>query len=432
MPRHRQNPPLNVFLNNELVGALQKDTSGAIAFSYDEQWVSKPDAVPVSLSLPLRGEPFRGGPVQSVFENLLPDSDGLRRLVAERIGAAGTDAYSLLTKIGRDCVGALQFIPEGEEPTKADRIAGEIMNDASIERLLGNLGRAPLGLDSASDFRISVAGAQEKTALLWHNEKWLKPVGSTPTSHILKNQVGKLPNGMDLSNSVENEFYCMKLMDAFGLPVAPVQIRKFGARTALVVTRFDRKWITSRKLIRLAQEDCCAALSIPPTLKYQNQGGPGMFEILDLLKGADVPYEDQLAFVKAQILFWLIAATDGHAKNFSIFLGPHGRFRLTPLYDVLSAEPSVRRRQIETKQVKLAMFVGDSRHYRIDEIEGRHFVQTVKRARLPESIADNGRSTIADSAKPALAAVEKILPKNFPAEIHESISKGILRRLKRI
>jgi serine/threonine-protein kinase HipA len=356
----------------------------------------------------------------------------LRRLVAERIGAAGTDAYSLLTKIGRDCVGALQFIPEGEEPTKADRIAGEIMNDASIERLLGNLGRAPLGLDSASDFRISVAGAQEKTALLWHNEKWLKPVGSTPTSHILKNQVGKLPNGMDLSNSVENEFYCMKLMDAFGLPVAPVQIRKFGARTALVVTRFDRKWITSRKLIRLAQEDCCAALSIPPTLKYQNQGGPGMFEILDLLKGADVPYEDQLAFVKAQILFWLIAATDGHAKNFSIFLGPHGRFRLTPLYDVLSAEPSVRRRQIETKQVKLAMFVGDSRHYRIDEIEGRHFVQTVKRARLPESIADNGRSTIADSAKPALAAVEKILPKNFPAEIHESISKGILRRLKRI
>jgi serine/threonine-protein kinase HipA len=111
-----------------------------------------------------------------------------------------------------------------------------------------------------------------------------------------------------------------------------------------------------------------------------------MVEILDLLKGSDHPRDDQLTFLKAQIVFWLIGAADGHAKNFSVFLGRRGSYRLTPLYDVLTAQPSVHRREIERKHLKLAMFVGDNRHYRMDEIVGRHFVQTAKRARLPDRL----------------------------------------------
>jgi serine/threonine-protein kinase HipA len=433
MPRRRQNSPLHVFLNNDALGLLVKDPSGAVSFRYDPSWLSQENAIPVSLSLPLREDAFKGAAVQAVFENLLPDSESLRRIVAEKVGARGIDAYSLLSVIGRDCVGALQFMPEGEDPPKdAPPITGEIMDEPGIESLLKNLVKTPLGLDGKSEFRISVAGAQEKTALLWHEGHWLKPHGTTPTSHILKTQMGTLPNGMDLSHSVENEFYSLKLLGAFNLPVTAAELKRFGTRTVLVVNRFDRKWTSSGRLLRLPQEDCCQALSVPPSQKYQSQEGPGMVTILDLLKGADTPRLDQVIFLKAQILFWLMGATDGHAKNFSLFLGPKGRFRLAPLYDVLSAQPSLESRQIERKQMKLAMSVGDSRHYRLDEIEGRHFVQTVKRARLPESLALDVLKDISESADKAIATVEKKLPPGFPEEIHEAVSSGLKERLAKL
>jgi serine/threonine-protein kinase HipA len=432
MARHRQHVPLRVFLNGSEVGLLLKDPSGAIAFRYDCSWLGRENAIPVSLSLPLRTDAFRGAAVAAVFENLLPDAEHLRRAVAEKVGAEGIDAYSLLYSIGRDCVGALQFVPETEAVAPGQPISGETLDEPGIEDLLNNLVKTPLGLDGRSEFRISIAGAQEKTALLKHDGKWIKPHGTTPTSHIFKNQMGRLPNGMDLSNSVENEFYCLKLLGAFGLPVNSAEIAKFGQRTVLVVERFDRKWTAPDKLIRLPQEDCCQALSFPPGKKYQSTGGPGMIDVLNLLQGADRPLEDQRNFIKAQILFWLIGATDGHAKNFSVFLGPSGRYRMTPLYDVLSGQPSLEQRQIERKQMKLAMSVGDSRHYRLDEMEGRHFVQTARRARLPESLVADVLREIAETAPRALAMVQGGLPPDFPAILHESVARGVNARLSRI
>ncbi len=314
MGRKRFHTPLRVLLNNRLVGYLVKDPGGAIDFRYDESWLAWEHALPVSLSLPLREDAYRGEPVAAVFENLLPDSENLRRRVAEKVGASGTDSYSLLSQIGRDCVGALQFLPEGEEViSDPAAIAGEVISDDAIEALLKNLAQAPLGLHRDQDFRISVAGAQEKTALLFHEGKWWKPHGTTPTTHIFKTQMGTLPNGIDLSNSVENEYYCLKLLAAFGLPVNAAEIHTFGKTKALVIERFDRKWAKDGRLLRLPQEDCCQALSIPPGRKYQNDGGPGIVDILELLKGGDTPAEDQKLFLKAQILFWLIGATDGHA-----------------------------------------------------------------------------------------------------------------------
>lgn len=433
MPRSRQHIPLQVLLNNRPVGRLEKESSGAIHFRYDERWLAKSEAIPVSLSLPLREDAYRGERVAAVFENLLPDSDALRRRIAEKVGARGTDAYSLLSEIGRDCVGALQFIPAGEEPPpKKSDVVGKTVSDREIEQLLANLARAPLGLDRGQDFRISVAGAQEKTALLRLNGKWLKPQGTTPTTHILKPQIGTLPNGLDLSNSVENEFYCLKLMAAFGLPVAQAEMKTFGHTKVLVVERFDRRWVDKKKLLRLPQEDCCQALGCPPSRKYQNEGGPGIVDILKLLKAADAPAEDQQLFLKSQIIFWLIGATDGHAKNASIFLGPEGRFQLTPFYDVLSAQPSLDGRQIERKQMKLAMSVGDSRHYRVDEIRGRHFVQTAIRAGLSLRFAVATLDDVAASTKITFDAVEAKLPDGFPMKLHASVKAGAFQRLKLI
>ncbi len=433
MSRKRLHAPLRVLLNNRLVGYLEKQAGGAVSFQYVESWLASNDAIPLSMSLPLREDAYRGEPVVAVIENLLPDSDILRRRIAGKIGAKGTDAFSLLSQIGRDCVGALQFVPDDDKAApKTSGINGEPIDEQEVEQILINLVRAPLGLDLDEEFRISVSGAQEKTALLHHEGQWLKPHGTTPTTHILKTQIGTLPNGIDLSNSVENEYYCLKLMTAFGLQANAARIRYFGKTKALVVERFDRRWTSDGRLLRIPQEDICQALSCPPSQKYQNQGGPGMVDILKFLKGSDTPLEDQKAFVKAQILFWLIGATDGHAKNFSIYLGRGGRFKLTPVYDVLTAQPSLDARQIERKQLKMAMSVGDSRHYRIDEIKGRHFIQTVERAGLPATLAREAMDEIGRNVERAFNTLEKQLPRGFSAEIHSSVKRAMTSRLKNL
>lgn len=174
MGRHPTHLPLRVYLNARHVGHLLKEASGAISFCYAADWLEREGAIPVSLSLPLREDAYRGAPVAAVFENLLPDSDALRRRVAEKVGAAGTDAYSLLARIGHDCVGALQFIEGDAEREDNAQLTGEVVGAGEIERILKNLARAPLGLDREDDFRISVAGAQEKTALLRRGDAWVR------------------------------------------------------------------------------------------------------------------------------------------------------------------------------------------------------------------------------------------------------------------
>ena len=252
----------------------------------------------------------------------------MRKRVAERVGAGGTDAFSLLTEIGRDCVGALQFIPDSVTPQPSRQITGRALSDEDIDNMLNDLDVTPLGICKEHDFRISIAGAQDKTALLFHDRQWIEPTGTTPTTHIIKPQIGKLSNGMDLSNSVENEYLCMKLMEAFDLQTAHVEIAVFNKQTALVIERFDRKWNNNDHITRLPLEDCCQALSIAPTRKYRNEGGPGNVDIMSVLRGSDEPVIDRYNFFKSQILFWLIGATDGHAKKFSLALFT-GRIRMT-------------------------------------------------------------------------------------------------------
>jgi len=430
MPRRPAYQPLRVFMNGQAVGVLRKEPGGEIVFGYEESWLAEQNAVPVSLSLPLREDAFKGAVVAAVFENLLPDSEALRRRVSEQVGAEGTDAYSLLSRIGRDCVGALQFIPDGEDSSTALGLEGRVASDKEIEGMLLNLTQTPLGLDRERDFRISIAGAQEKTALLRHDGKWWKPSGTTPTTHIFKKQMGTLPNGLDLSNSIENEFYCLRLLAAFGLPVNRVEISTFGKTKALIIERFDRRWTKDHRLLRLPQEDCCQALSIPPSRKYQNDGGPGIADILRLLKASDTPAEDQKLFLKAQIIFCLLGATDGHAKNFSIFLGPLGRFRLTPFYDVLSAQPSLAAGQIHKKQMRLAMFAGANRHYVVDRIRGRHFKQTAERAGMPGALAAELLEQVIVRAVAAKEELEQNLPLDFPEFLHRTIWDGIANRLE--
>jgi len=428
--RPRKRPPLNVFLNGRLVGRLKKAASGAIDFQYDPTWLHWEHTFPISLSLPLREDRYVGDPVVAVFDNLLPDNAEIRSRVAARVSAEGADAYSLLAAIGRDCVGALHFLPDGDTPGPAGRIEGLPIDEARIGEMLADLGPTPLGVSrDDEEFRISIAGVQDKTALLFWKNKWHLPHGSTATTHILKPQIGMRGNGLDLSQSVENEHLCMRLTSALGLPTAETKIREFAGRRVLAIQRFDRQWTRDKRLLRIPQEDCCQALSVPPVRKYQTDGGPGIPQILQFLKASDHPADDQRLFIKAQITFWLLGATDGHAKNFSVFLHPGGGFRLTPLYDVMSTQPLLDARQIQRKHMRLAMAVGDTRHYILDTILPRHFIQSAEQAGMSAEMVNAVMTELIEQAPRAIASAQEQLPGDFPESISESIVGGLQRRL---
>jgi serine/threonine-protein kinase HipA len=430
MVRRPAHAPLSVYLNSRLVGRLRRESSGAIDFQYHEDWLAWSSAIPVSVSLPLREDRYIGAQVLAVFENLLPDNDDIRRRVAERSHADGSDAYSLLSAIGRDCVGALQFLPDGVVAGPAGAIDGRAVEDKEIAAIIRDLARNPLGIGPDQEFRISLAGAQEKTALLYWKGKWHLPHGTTATTHIIKPQIGTLPNGIDLTNSVENEYFCLELVAALGLPVAKSSIIDFAGKRVLAIERFDRTWTQDGRLLRLPQEDCCQALSVPPARKYESDGGPGIRNITELLKGSDTPDADQRTFFKAQIVLWLLGATDGHGKNFSIRLAPGGRFHLAPLYDIISAQPSLDAGHITQNRMKLAMAIGSNRHYVVHTIVGRHFVQTAKTCGLPDKMAQEVIDELSDTATSSVDQTLSRLPKGFPAAVAASISRGAKQRLK--
>jgi serine/threonine-protein kinase HipA len=434
MPRSRRSERLVVALNGRVVGLLDRAPNGAISFTYEKEWLADSRrAIPVSLSLPLREERYTGADVSAFFDNLLPDNDQIRRKVAAKVGAQGTDAFSLLNQIGRDCVGALQFVPEGDEITPPTRPEYLQLSDADVAEIIRNLATAPLGVRPSGEreLRISIAGAQEKTALFW-NDGWCLPKGTTPTTHILKPGLGKLPNGLDMTQSVENEHFCLTLCRELGLEVAQSQIVDVDGIRILAVERFDRLRASDGRLLRIPQEDFCQALAVPPTRKYNNDGGPGIRECLGLLAGSDYAEEDRLAFLKAQIVFWLIGATDGHAKNFSLFLTPGGRYRMAPLYDIMSLQPNYAAKQLRRKEFRLSMAVGDNRHYAMESILPYHFLEDAKAAGMAQDRVRSLFGSLGETIEGALERTVAIMPDDFPQLLVERIGDAMHKRSARL
>ncbi len=435
MGRPSQSRALGVWANGLRVGTWRIPTSGGMEFTYDETWVASENARPLSLSLPLNfdGQPLKGDRVGFFFDNLLPDSEAIRRRVRARFHTRSGDAFDLLSAIGRDCVGALQLLPEGERPKGLRKIEVTPLDGGGVERFVRAALSEPIAAeaDDDDDFRISIAGAQEKTALTWHEGRWCKPHGSTPTTHILKLPLGLVGGRpMDLRTALENEWLCARLLGAFGVPVAESELRVFGSTKVLVVTRFDRALHSSgRYWLRLPQEDFCQATATPASRKYEADGGPGLVEIARILQGSESREADLETLMRAQLLFWMLAAIDGHAKNFSIRLLPQGRFRLTPLYDVISAWPvaGARHDQIHPKKLKLAMALrGTKKHYRIDEIRRRHFDETARACGLGGEMEAIIAEVVAKTPA-VIDAVAAALPKGFPEAVFESVTKGLAK-----
>ncbi|HKY37624.1 MAG TPA: type II toxin-antitoxin system HipA family toxin [Polyangiaceae bacterium] len=433
MARQSRSRELGVWTNGMLVGHWQVPSRGAMAFTYEASWVEAKEARPLSLSIPINLDRLTvtGPQVANYFDNLLPDIEPMRRRIQARFGTPTRDPFDLLAAIGRDCVGAIQLLPIGEEPGDVFSIRVSALSEARVESILQGVER-PSNLSKDDDeLRISLAGAQEKTALTRHRGRWCVPHGSTPTTHIFKLPLGLVgSHAFDLTTSVENEWLCSRILSAFGLPIAKCQMAQFGAMKTLIVARFDRKLHESGAYwLRLPQEDFCQATATPSSHKYEAEGGPGLVQISRILQASDTRDSDLAILLHAQLLFWMLGATDGHAKNFSIHLFAGGGFRLTPLYDVISAWPIVgpKQNQLHQKKLKLAMALhGKNRHYRLAEIRRHHFDATARLCGLGPDMSAIIEATI-DATPKVIDRVEKELPSGFPARIFETITHGLLR-----
>ena len=427
MGRKRAGGELHIYMNGQRVGRLLQNAAGKLEMIYAEEWLRSEARRPLSLSLPLSGQKHSGEVVENFFDNLLPDSQPIRNRIQARFGARTNRSFDLLWHIGRDCVGALQFFPE-DRPMEIQRVDAEPLTDTQIAETLRNYRTGPLGMGEDTEFRISIAGAQEKTALLLLDGKWCRPLGVTPTTHIFKLPIGRIEhNNMDLSDSVENEWLCHLILKAYGIRVANADIATFDNIKALVVERFDRRWAEDRSwIIRLPQEDMCQALNVPLALKYESDGGPGIERIMELLFGSSAGLADRRTFMAMQAIFWLLGAIDGHAKNFSIFLLPGGSFRLTPAYDILSAYPLVAKRQLEQTNLRMAMALkGKNRHYHWARILHRHWLGTAHACRFPAEEMEAIIDDLLGRMDGVIQAVTDQLSPSFPSDVASPILDGM-------
>ena len=432
MGRPSKTRQLNTWMNGELVGNWLIAPQGRQEFRYAATWLESSASRPLSLSMPLQPSDtaYRDARVETFFDNLLPDSSDIRRRIQSRFGTASTSAFDLLTEIGRDCVGAVQLLAPDDQPQGIHSINGEPLTDDAIANLLRATVSAPaLGHRDDDDFRISIAGAQEKTALLWHEGCWHRPRGTTPTTHIFKLPLGRVGNMQaDLTTSVENEWLCSQIVRAYGLSTAHCDMAQFEDQRVLIVERFDRRLAQDGTWwVRLPQEDMCQATVTAPGHKYESDGGPGIRDIMSLLLGARTAHADRQTFFKTQILFWMLAATDGHAKNFSVFIEPGGRYSLTPLYDILSAYPVMGRgaNNIAPNKARMAMAVsGKNRHYYWSKIQRRHWLDTANTCDLGTE-AENLIAELVDRTPAVLEHVSSLLPDNFPTNVAGPILDGL-------
>ncbi|WP_312743477.1 type II toxin-antitoxin system HipA family toxin [Cedecea neteri] len=431
---------LSVYMNGYLVGQLVQENSGSNIFQYDPQWVKTAGARPISLSMPLRIAEYTGDVVFNFFDNLLPDNHDIRERIASRYHADSLQPFDLLYEVGRDCVGALILQPPQEAIQNIEQINSEVLDAERLDAILmGYLNPSRYLQQEMYGFRISIAGAQEKTALLRYQNDWQLPKGMTPTTHIFKLPVGEIQGHsftLDLHDSVENEWLCMQLAALYGLNVPTCEIITTRNIKALAVERFDRRFVDNNRWIaRLPQEDVCQALGFPSTKKYESDGGPGIEPIMKFLLGSDNAEQDRENFMRSHILFWLLAASDGHAKNYSVGIMPGGGYSLTPLYDIMSCYPFIGGRGLAKQDIKMAMSLastGKGRKYEWNTIFPRNFLATAKKCGFSETRMSELIDEFYQKTPAVLSEAKALLPKNFPKSISDTIFNGVENASRRL
>jgi len=319
---------LIVYLNTERVGSLKQDDSGLLEFSYDQTWLEKPSAIPLSRSLPLQSEVFSGKKARPFFAGILPE-EGPREKIAEILGISDTNDFAMLERIGGECAGAVSLFPEGVTPTDSKNDRHRELTEPELRQLVAELPNRPL-MVGTDGLRLSLAGVQDKLPVIIHNNGIFLPLGDTPSTHILKPEPDRFPG------LAANEIFCMTLAQAVGLNAPNTEYRLIGKKSCILVQRYDRVTDETGSTTRLHQEDFCQALGFPPERKYQAEGGPTLGDCISLLRDwSTAPVLDIPNFINGLIFNVLIGNADAHGKNYSL-LYSSGERRLSPYYDLVS------------------------------------------------------------------------------------------------
>jgi len=349
---------LDVFLDGVRAGRLTQAPGGAVTFSYDDEYTTRRSPTPLSLSMPLTRSRHTNRVVTAWLEGLLPDNLAVREEWGRRFQVSARSAFSLLRHVGRDAAGAVQVLPVNVDPPDAGRRTGKVraLSEAEVTEMLVALTVRDHGWEVGKGAgRWSLAGAQNKIALHRLDDgTWAVPLGSTPTTHILKPTRANT-RFVDLD---VNEFVCLRAAGLLGLRVAEVDLVDFGGAKTLVVTRYDRGRTRSRGgvWLRLHQEDLLQAMSYRPEKKYQADGGPSVKNVAMLFSTLALPDRELVrsAFFDALAYNVLVGGTDAHPKNYSVLLrGP--RVALAPLYDVASYAPYLKQGESLRSSMKVGM-----------------------------------------------------------------------------
>ncbi len=397
---------LEVWLFADRVGTLAL-VDGRLSFRYAPGWLSRPDALALSASLPLQAEPFDDRTSRPFFAGLLPEGQ-MRRLIAQRFQVSGQNDFALLDHIGGECAGAVSFLEPGQAlRTSAQGDDVQWLSDEEVVALLDELPRRPM-LAGNDGLRLSLAGAQDKLPVVFDGERIGLPLDGTPSSHILK------PAIHAFEDSVINEGFCMALAEAMQLKPAKAKIHVVLDRPFLLVERYDRVVIAPGHRQRLHQEDFCQALGVVPEMKYQNEGGPDLTQCFDLVRRATRPSAPQVLRLFDYVIFnALIGNHDAHAKNFSLLYSGKTPV-LAPLYDTLSTAV------YPTLTPKMAMKIGSK--YKFSEVQARHWDQFAEAAGLAKAQA---KRRVLSLAKSLPASARKL--QSEPG--HNFAGNGVVERI---
>lgn len=403
---------LAVLLEGRVAAEIRQDSGGEYVLRYSEEWRDAEDGYPISLSMPLAQARHPDGAVRPFLAGLLPDNERILEQWGRRFGVSPRNPLALLQHMGEDCAGAVQIVPDAEV-SRVLESPGDVqwLTDKEVADEIRRLreGVAP-SKSPAGHGSFSLAGAQAKTALLKEGDRWGRPMGRVPTTHILKPPVPHFPN------FVENEHLSMRLAEAVGLAVARSTVIHFEDQPVIAVERFDRR-TRGDEWVRIHHEDFCQALAIPPALKYEADGGPGASDLVKLLEeNASRPGEAVQGIVDAVIFNLLIGGTDGHGKNFALLLGPLGLVDLAPLYDLASSVPYPR--EIPFQEMRLAMQVGGE--YSVWKLRRKHLERLAEDVGYPEKRMVALASEMAEDLHSALPEVER-------GVIDEGLDPGFVR-----
>ena len=412
---------LIALLDGKETGRVVRDNRGKLTFTYNEQWREAAGAYPLSLSMPLTLAEHSNARIDPFLWGLLPDNEIILGNWARKFHVSPSNPFSLIACVGEDCAGAVQFV----QPSRLNAILGaaappvEWLDDREIAKRLRALREDQSAWRAPRDTgQFSLAGAQPKTALLLENKKWGVPSGRLPTTHILK------PPSGEFEGHAENEHFCLELARSLDLPVVDSRIMHFKDEIAIVVERYDRVRVAGT-LHRVHQEDICQALAIPPTRKYQNEGGPGIRDIVGLLgDNSSLPREDVATFLDSVVFNWLIAGTDAHAKNYALLIGAGGRIRLAPLYDVASVLPYP---DINIQKAKVSMKIGGE--YRLRNIRRYQWRKLAVEVKLDPGKTLRGVSDLAGQLADHVSAVkEQMMSEGLKHPIIPRLADALTKR----